>query len=468
MLVIVSDLHLTDDTSGTTIDSNAFHIFYWRLRDLAYAASSQEINGKEVYNPIGEIHLLLLGDILDVIRSSRWLQSDVRPWHDPNSDAFSTKLKEITDAILEKNNDALTMLQSLGRSGLNIRKEKDSHEEKHHVDVFIHYVVGNHDWFYHLPGPKFDAIRASIIKALGLANDPAEVFPYDTEESPAIMNICEQHQVFARHGDKFDGANFDGPDRNHSSLGDAIVIELLNRFSYEVQNQLGPDVAKGLKEIDNVRPVELIPTYVDGLLQRSKNKDQAAQVRDIWNSVVSSFLKNDFVRKHHSSLKWGLRLSKGFSFHKLGKLVPILKAQAVSLMNLFPFLDGLACKLGLSDEYYKSALREPVFSRPDISYIVYGHTHHHEIVPLRSGTGSGTNHEDVYINSGTWRAVFDLAKYQPKDAEFFAYHVMNYIAFFKGDERKGKAFEAWSGSLEYPVATGLPAATVSARAAAAD
>jgi hypothetical protein len=27
---------------------------------------------------------------------------------------------------------------------------------------------------------------------------------------------------------------------------------------------------------------------------------------------------------------------------------------------------------------------------------------------------------------------------------------MTYLAFFKGDERKGKAFETWSGSLESP------------------
>jgi len=35
MLVIVSDLHLTDGSSGTTIDPDAFSIFRERLKGLA-------------------------------------------------------------------------------------------------------------------------------------------------------------------------------------------------------------------------------------------------------------------------------------------------------------------------------------------------------------------------------------------------------------------------------------------------
>lgn len=39
MLVIVSDIHLTDGTSGKTIREGAFRVFRQRLRDLAYDAS---------------------------------------------------------------------------------------------------------------------------------------------------------------------------------------------------------------------------------------------------------------------------------------------------------------------------------------------------------------------------------------------------------------------------------------------
>jgi hypothetical protein len=65
----------------------------------------------------------------------------------------------------------------------------------------------------------------------------------------------------------------------------------------------------------------------------------------------------------------------------------------------------------------------------------------------RAASKRTVNGKEIY-DSGTWHAVFDRAQYRPKDEEFFGYRVMTYLAFFKGDERKGKAFETWSGSLE--------------------
>ena len=38
------------------------------------------------------------------------------------------------------------------------------------VSVRLHYMVGNHDWYYHLPGPAFEAIRQEIVEAFGLSN----------------------------------------------------------------------------------------------------------------------------------------------------------------------------------------------------------------------------------------------------------------------------------------------------------
>jgi len=69
MLVIISDLHLTDGTSGETIRTGAFRTFRERIRDLAYDASWRS---DERYAPIECVDLVLLGDIIDVIRSSRW------------------------------------------------------------------------------------------------------------------------------------------------------------------------------------------------------------------------------------------------------------------------------------------------------------------------------------------------------------------------------------------------------------
>ena len=65
MLVIISDLHLTDGTSGATISPWAFEIFAQELRDAAISASWRA-DGK--YRPVDRVDLILLGDGLDVIR----------------------------------------------------------------------------------------------------------------------------------------------------------------------------------------------------------------------------------------------------------------------------------------------------------------------------------------------------------------------------------------------------------------
>ncbi len=459
MLIIASDLHLTDGTSGTTIKADAFAIFKERLMDLAYAASCRmygsPLTGEstETYKPIDEIHVLLLGDILDTIRSTKWLNGQVRPWDGPAHPEFAPKVKEITEAILDNNRELLQVFRDLKQFGVDIWAAVDGipdHNKKQKVPVKIYYVCGNHDWPYHVPGAEFDAIRASVIDALGLANNAGEVFPYDTQESQLINDACRKHHVFGRHGDVFDSSNYDGPDRNHSSLGDAIVIELVDRFAYLVKDRLGDKTPKGLEEIDNVRPLELVPTWLDGVLRRS-NPETASNVRMIWNEVANEFLSLSFVKQHHSSIKWGLLLTKGMSFSSLGRIVPWAKNVVTSLAAVSPALNKVLCKFGASSDIYPCALNEPAFRDSEISYIVYGHTHRQEIVPLRTETTLAGKPKSAYLNSGTWRAVFALARSRPKDAEFFGYHVMTYLSFYKDDERREREFETWSGSFESPM-----------------
>jgi hypothetical protein len=62
MLVILSDIHLTDGTSGTTIDPRAFQKFGNILSNII---------GDPEQAKIKEIEIVLMGDIFDVIRSNR-------------------------------------------------------------------------------------------------------------------------------------------------------------------------------------------------------------------------------------------------------------------------------------------------------------------------------------------------------------------------------------------------------------
>ena len=471
MLVIVSDIHLTDGTSGQTIRDRAFRVFRQRLRDLAYDASwrkSPENNGETRYEPIKTFDIILLGDILDVIRSDKWLMNGrkgVRPWHINRSAAIdkrlAKKVAQITSEIVRNNKKSLDILKgfSSGRKAANwitlppaTRNGKPNEKigwnpddpDRVRVKVKIHYMAGNHEWFFNLPGKSYDEIRSGVKVAMGLANDPKVPFPHSPVESADIRKVLREHRVWACHGDIYDSFNFqDHQGRLASSLGDVIVIELINRFSHEVSKLNVPqEVRKGLREIDNVRPYILIPLWIDGLLRRwCTDHKQTKEIKSVWDKLVDKFLKIDFVKKQDSfwnpldnvdKLEAILKFSKGISLSALGRILSWYDKNIPTKVK----------------SYYKNALTEPTFKNRSVQFVVYGHTHHHEIIPLDVTKLTGEKElEQIYLNTGTWRRVHTLSRSNTKDAEFVAYNIMTYLAFFKDDERRGRPFEAWSGAL---------------------
>ena len=446
MLVIISDLHLTDGTSGETIRVGAFRSFRESLRELAYDASWRDDNH---YVPIERIDLVLLGDILDVIRSTKWCDApaDVRPWGNQNDPRFAQIVAHITDGVISNNKVSLDILKSLhdpeimslpptGPDGKAAVKPAD----RVAVPVRIHYLIGNHDWFFHLKGPAHDRVRAKVVDAIGLETSSTTPFPHEPFESILIEQIYREHQVFARHGDIFDPSNFEHS-RDASSLGDAIVIELLDRFGIAVRNQVGPRLPEacdaGLKEIDNVRPLSMIPIWVDGLLTNTCTPDLAREIKEIWNDLVQEFLHLDFVKSRPFGSSMLIKL--GF---EISSEVPMAGLSDVTAWFSSKFGGGRA------ESFYPYALQEKAFTEGWAKFIVYGHTHQYEIVPLQSIQQGSTITNQVYINSGTWRPVHELARFHPGQKGFIGYHVMTYLAFFKRDERKGRTFESWTGALD--------------------
>lgn len=451
MLVIISDTHLTDGSSGETIDGEAFWIFVERLRDLACYASSR---ADKSYKPIEEFDLVLLGDILDVIRSATWLEKEVRPWSSVEDPAFASAVGTITDAILAKNSAFIGYVRGLSDPSspysIRIPRERNGLETAP-IKVRVHYIIGNHDWFYHLPGGPFNAIRRKIVDAMGLANDPARPFPYDVDSCPGLTDVCRRHAVFARHGDFYDGLNFER-ERNASSLGDALVVELVDRFPAEVEKQLGGKLEglegkkflQQLRDIDNVRPMWDVSRWVDGLLRRfGAGSWLEWEVKGIWNRMVDDFLRLQFVRNHD---KWC------HVMEPVDKLAAVLRlSRAVDIRaidQLVTWYQELKGFFGHGDEnFYKHALDEQAFKDRRARYIVYGHTHRHEIIPLERRIQDGRELEQVYLNSGTWRQVYELAQSHREKHQFIGHKVMTYLAFFADGERGGRTFEAWSGAL---------------------
>ncbi len=464
MLVIISDLHLTDGLSGETIRENAFVVLRQRLRDLVYDASWRT-DGK--YRPIEEMHLLLLGDILDIIRSPSWLEAEgsPRPWTDPQASDFIARVKAINDRILSNNEGSLEILKRMSegvpgapvddpeadeyKGLLTLTKRGFRGDDVQQVKVHIHYMIGNHDWFYHLPGDAYNQIRKSVVDALGLDNDPDEPFPHDVDEATgsadAIKKLFRDHNVFARHGDIYDPFNYEKEHgRDASSLGDAIVVELLGRFPAEVEKELGGELpqetVKNFRELDNVKPYAVIPGWINGLLERTvADKKIQDKVKKIWDRVADDFLEVPFVRAHDKPWRWdivdglqaGLKLAGGFSLQKIGDW-------ALKFYKKTGDQEG---------SYYKNALKEVPYKNGDAHFIIYGHTHDFERVPLNVRLLGDHVVRQLYINSGTWRRVHKLVKDNPDSLQFYDYNVLTYLAFFQGDERRDRRFETWSGSL---------------------
>jgi len=158
MLVILSDIHLTDGTSGTTIEPRAFQKFGNILSDII---------GDHRQAQIKEIEIVLLGDIFDVIRSSLWLRKQnqhptqpIRPWSDPGEkDSKGWDVRQYAEKIV----------QAMVKDPRNIKAQdylwqyQDDWAKKD-VKVDFTYLIGNHDWLIN----RYDTTRLAIANFLGV------------------------------------------------------------------------------------------------------------------------------------------------------------------------------------------------------------------------------------------------------------------------------------------------------------
>jgi UDP-2,3-diacylglucosamine pyrophosphatase LpxH len=424
MLVVLSDVHLTDPSAGTEIDPKAFRKFCSLLDNII---------GDLTKTNIRQVEIVLLGDIFDVIRSDTWLLPQnnhptrpIRPWSasgEADSAGWNVEryVKEIVDKIIanERNQRAISYLTSFQQKWAD-----------QGVKVMLDYFIGNHDWLIN----RYDYIRQDIADFLGMTDS---LFFKSNQFYPAML--FDRYGVFARHGDIYDPLNYEG-DRNASSLGDAIVTDLLNKFPDEVKND--PDLAGQsglialLKEIDNVRPLLQIPAWVQGVCRRYPGTED--KVHKIWNGLVDKFIRLDFVQAHD---RWGpdivdgleaaLRLTKDFSFARLQDFINNWMVRG--------FLNG-------PDKYREFAQKDSAIYKA--RYVVYGHTHEAQQVPLGIAPGPGDGATEIlYFNTGTWRKVFEHTVFNPEKLEFIGWYVLTFLVFYLPEEKGERNYEMWSASL---------------------
>ena len=453
MLLIISDVHLGDGTTAKSIPASAFQLFADRLRETAYYASWR---ADGTYRPIESIDLILMGDILDPLHSTRWLATTpgdanyIRPWSDPTTAYYPSTLREITSAILEQNKESMEVLRRCA-AGEQVtvppatrRGQPDLETaERIPLKVRTHYMIGNHDWYYHLPGKAFDQIRQDVIDAMGLSNLRTN-FPHELNEYFPLKDIFSRYKVFGRHGDCYDKFNFDQEmGRNHGTLGDVFTMEVLNRFPVEVQKRFGEDLPKGivdsLRRLTNIRPVLAAPLWISGQIKNyAGSRELEEELKKVWDDICEEFLQTDYVREADKLFQFDIvdamelvvNISKRASFKTINDVV----AWAYDKFG------------GEEQSFAEYALREPAFLNDTARYIVYGHTHHHEIVPLDEDVKPPHTESQLYFNSGTWHAYYALAIKNPAEQKFVPYQALTYLTFYKEDEREGHHFETWSGA----------------------
>ncbi len=447
MLIIVSDLHLGDGTCSRSVSASAFRLFAHRIQELASLAS-YGTDGS--YTPIDRIDILLLGDCLDVLASARWLDTQqggpdyVRPWTDQSSPAFAATVDAITEGCLAYNREGLELLRSLATDGIEVRPlgengVRASERKRAAVEVRMHYLVGNHDWYYHLAGKPFDRVREKVVRALALSN-PIGPFPHTIAESERISELLSSYGVYAQHGDIFDSFNCPQT-RDGSAIGDVLAVEVFNRFSVEVKRQFGaslPDeLAASLGELPNVRPSVATPLWIASQCRRYDLSDTEMEaVKATWDRLCREFLEQPLVRS--ADRKWRLQLELGMS---VVRGISLKRMQDLALMARKPFA---AVQQGMT--LFTHALEEPAFRERSAEFIVYGHSHRYEHVPLDAIAGGHRTKAQMYLNAGTWHRYYDLAVNRPEMQLFVPFQVLTYLAFFNGGEYGGRRYETWSGA----------------------
>lgn len=439
MLVIISDLHLTDGSTCETINAGAFRQFVHTLSSQAESACwrLKTGHGNGVFEPLERVDVILLGDILDVIRSSYWLHTKARPWD--AVDALADTVTTITRRILAHNHTSLACFRDLN----GLLPIVASHTQQlHQIPIFFHYLVGNHDWFYHLPGPAWTALRADIKAAMGLANNPADIFPHELKENAEIAELCARHRVHLQHGDIFDAMNYQkDKGRDASSLGDAIVIEVLNGFPERVKRELDLQDQHPLylafKEADNIRPLLSLPDYFALSSHYFGTPSQQKKIQALWTQASDPLLDLAFVKS----------LDKPWEIDTVDALQAMFALQKNLPMAAQGQLARFVERFMKPESYRQQAAVIPGIKSAETDFVVYGHSHHAEMVPLAVRDKHGVRHEQIYFNTGTWRRIHERTQAMFNGFPFIHFHVMTYAFFYQGDERFGRRHEMWQGTL---------------------
>ena len=471
MIVAISDIHFVDGTAGKhNMPFSAFEgVFLTAIATLAKRKNARELK------------ILLLGDIIDLIRSQKWFEvhADDRPWGarglrdigKPRKGSVTEKkclqilgkvpanrLKNANppaslakSTILYQNWQTFKLFRDLKRrlSGLLDRD----------IAVKVVYVPGNHDRLCNL----YTSVRDQLRRQLGLTvesdtvhGDPKGQWWYRSDY------LDEDHGLYARHGHQFDIWNFGGGNdftrsgHLQAPIGDVFTTEFAVKIPWMLDRlrkdfpQVTPEMVATTKDIDNVRPLSAVMEWIYYRIKKADHDQVRKAFEVVLDTVVKELLDIGLVqqwRSPHTLIDEALRIASSRWLSWLPKgLVDLIDAE-----DLLPLVMGMTGEPvdPEKDVYTRAAYRERLWKENRrVQFVLYGHTHN----PLQHPLDAEGRPAVIYINAGTWRNRIYKTVGLDRAPDFVDLKQLTYTVFYRRDEDVGGKLD---GTLSFDVWTGI-------------
>ena len=477
MLVVISDLHFVDGTSGNhNLPSKAFEqVFISNIVGLAQK------------NKATELKLLLLGDIPDLIRSAQWFEDDLddRLWGEngladipnprPNSQTeqrcldilgrfpASGQKKDVSpNTILYQNWETFHFFRNFHKHLQKTAKEEYQIAD-YSIPVEIIYVVGNHD----RPINLYPSLRDELQKQLGLTVSSETVDgDVDSEWWYKLDYTNEAYGVFARHGHQFDVYNYNGTtaytreDHLQVPIGDVIATEIAVNLAVTLASmqdeypEVTDDLVEAMQDADNVRPIGRLMEWFYSKIEEQDNKRIRKALDETIDQVAKNFFEIPFVKEWKNPNTHVDELIRAAANTPFRQIIDFMvdHTDASRLIQLLLPVAEKSMHSGNLDDHTVGAYHEEIWRDPDssIRYVLYGHTHEPLLRPLDSIDGRDV----IYLNTGTWRERLRRTIPLDKTANFIGIKQLTYLVFYNEfEDKKNKeqgtiGFDSWTGNQQ--------------------
>jgi len=384
MLVIASDLHMTDRQLGDPVTD----------AELVSWLENVEKRWEAVRN-VEELHIIFLGDVVDLLRSTVWDEEDRLPWVGLNL-GFKNFEYTYQDSAAEAAAQAIC-----GRYGGFLKHLKALRER----GASVTYVTGNHDFMLECSAKA----RAVVAREFGL--NSADRFPTSLD--------LPEYDLWVEHGNRFDPYNLHLPARGAWAFGDAVVVFLVNRLPIKVSEELrvpmNHPTVRALSELDNVEPSWLLPHFIGRTVEGTlANRIEREATRDAVKKGVKELLDlRYFDGDAYRQLENHRKLVKWLVDWDLSKI-------ATTIGQMFSSANNLKSEAYMQHREHRR------------SHVVFGHTHNATVYPLASYDAG--RHQAFYLNTGTWRKTYLRAHGGSRSApQFSSIRTASWVEFLRPD-----------------------------------